>query len=177
MANTFILIDSLTVGSGGASSITLKQIGNIPNTYTDLKLFVSSRNTTNNQVIRFSFNGDTSNRSTLILYGEASTGGGTPGSVTSSNGDTRVGVTSPSVATANTFSFTEIYIPNYANTSVQKSFISNSGSESNTSDNMYNYLSEGLWESTSAITSITLTPISGDFAQYTTIYLYGIKNS
>jgi hypothetical protein len=41
MANTFELITSSTVGSGGAASITFTAI---PQTYTDLKILYSTRN-------------------------------------------------------------------------------------------------------------------------------------
>lgn len=37
------------------------------------------------------------------------------------------------------------------------------------------YLTSGVWRNTSAITSITITPEDGNFAQYSHFALYGIK--
>ena len=38
-------------------------------------------------------------------------------------------------------------------------------------------LTAGLWSNTAAITSITITSGGVNLAQYSTFYLYGIKNS
>lgn len=171
MAATYTLIESYTVGAGGASSVTLGSGGTIPNTYTDLLVKLSARNTTANGVIYFSFNGSTSSRSSILLYGD----GSAAGSVSYNNTDPRVSLSTQSDYTASTFSNGEIYIPNYAGNN-NKSLSADTVQENNGVTN-YSYLIAGLWSNTSAITSITLTPISGNFAQYSTFYLYGIKSS
>ena len=77
--------------------------------------------------------------------------------------------------TASVFASSEIYIPNYTSAN-NKSFSANSVNENNgTTTNMA--LNSNLWSNTSAITRITLDPFGGDFAQYSTATLYGIKSS
>ena len=80
-------------------------------------------------------------------------------------------------ATANTFGNMEIYIPNYAGSS-NKSVSVNQVGEDNAAT-AYATLLAGLWSNTAAITSIKLTPFSGgaSFVQYSTAYLYGVKNA
>jgi len=39
------------------------------------------------------------------------------------------------------------------------------------------YMVAGVWNQTSAITSIKFTPNTGNFAQYSSATLYGISNS
>jgi hypothetical protein len=59
MATTYKLISSVTVGSGGATTMTFSSI---PQTYTDLLLKISSRNTTGGaDNHRVTFNGNTTN--------------------------------------------------------------------------------------------------------------------
>jgi len=68
------LITSVTVGSGGAASVTLPATGTIPQTYTDLKLVYSARATVagTQEFINISFNGNTSNYSLRSLQGDGS---------------------------------------------------------------------------------------------------------
>ena len=174
MANTFQLIASSTVGSSGAANITFSSIAS---TYTDLQIVASLRSTgTFGNLFYDSYitiNGTNLSWRDLIGIGTATT--------TSRNGSTdfvALGVTS-SGATASTFGNLSIYIPNYANTSYNKSVSMDTVSESNGAD-AAKQISAGLYSSTSAITSITLTPYNSPtalFAQYSTAYLYGIKNS
>jgi hypothetical protein len=61
MSTNMELITSVTVGSGGAASVTLPATGTIPATYTDLKVVYSVRSTSStSNVIDISFNGNTS---------------------------------------------------------------------------------------------------------------------
>ena len=78
--------------------------------------------------------------------------------------------------TANTFDNFEIYIPNYAG-STNKSFSVDGVAEDNSSSNNELDLVAGLWSSTSAINAVGLTINGQTIAQYSTAYLYGIKNS
>jgi len=75
--------------------------------------------------------------------------------------------------TASTFASGEMYIPNYAGSN-SKSFSADSVQETNASL-AYSYLIAGLWSDSSAINSIALTPLTGNFAQHSTATLYGIK--
>ena len=169
MPNTFTKIASVTVGSGGASSI---DFNSIPSTYTDLCLKVSIRDTgggvTNNIIL--AVNGVTTSQSVRQL-------GGT-GSSTYSIADTPIyayGAVS-STATSNTFSNCEFYIPNYASSTANKSVSMDFVTENNATAG-YATLSAGLYASNTAITSLKINPNGTTFNQYSTAVLYGISKS
>jgi hypothetical protein len=171
MANTFELIASNTVGSGGAATITFSSI---PSTFTDLSIYVSGRTTfsATRTNLNIDFNGLTTNRSYRNVRGFDS---GSVGSVSASN--SIVGYVPGATATASTWGSTSIYIPNYASSSINKSISSDTVAENNSSTAWMVGLFASLWSATSAITSITLDLDDGDFAQYSTAYLYGVKNA
>ena len=166
MANTFELIASYTVGSGGASSISFTSI---PNTWTDIVIKISTRTTGPDGVTGISM---TLNSSALTsgkrVYGN--------GSATASDTSTFALLTSDAANTSNTFGNAEIYIPNYAG-SANKSISVDNVSENNATT-AFASLSALLWSNTAAITSVTFTPASSyNFVQYSTAYLYGVKNA
>ena len=174
MANTFTLISSVTVGSGGAANISFTSI---PQTYTDLLLKVSAR-TTYTQVadnIVLQFNGDTgANYSFKRLESDGSavaTGGA------SSNANYFIlGYCAGDTATSNTFGSTESYIPNYTGSNYKSA--GNVGVSENNATLSYMAMTATIWNQTSAITSIRAYSFdSGDFKQYSTAYLYGISNA
>ena len=171
MATTFTLIASATVGSGGAASIDFTSI---PSTYTDLLVKLSSREeSADNQELRMRTNGNTSSiYSTRELRGT----GSAAGSFTLSGTTAAAARQNVASSTANTFGNAEIYIPNYTNTSNNKSFSSDSVAENNATAATQSLIA-GLISSTSAITSLSFFCEVGDLAQYTTATLYGIKNS
>lgn len=171
MANTFELISSVTVGAGGASSIDFTSI---PSTYTDLILKVSARGTTNGGALFVRFNGSSTGYSAKQLYGS----GSAVGSGAGGGGTTYLdgGIIGQSTNTANTFSNQELYIPNYAGSN-NKSVSVDSVNENNATE-AYAIFNADLWSNTAAITSISLTPQNGvTFVQYSTAYLYGVKNA
>ena len=168
MANTFELIASSTVGSGGAASIVFSSI---PSTYTDLvlKLSIRSEGTSTNAVL-LQLNGSSANGSIKAIEGN--------GSAASSWTDTSsyAGNIPPSTYTASTFSNNEVYIPNYAG-STNKSSSVDSVTENNATAALAD-LQANLWSNTAAVTSITLNRNgTNNFAQYSTAYLYGVKNA
>ena len=167
MANTYELISSYTVGPSGIAAV---QFTSIPGTYTDLYLTVSGRlnDAINSAVI--TFNGSTSGYASQLLYPDGSSTG------SSNGGSTGIAMyVDPSSYTANTFSNTTVYIPNYAG-STHKVTSMESTAESN--GNAAMWISAGLWANTAAITSITITASSSlNFVQYSTATLHGIKNS
>jgi len=169
MANpTYTLIASNTVGSGGASSVTFSSI---PATYTDLVIRCSSKTpftSGNSSIDTISFNGSSTSFSGIYFqaYGTGINSGSYAQFAAYSDGNVS--------ATTNTFSNTDIYIPNYTSSN-NKTYSSDSVSEANAST-PYMVMVAGLWANSSAITSITLTPYS-TFLQYSTFYLYGINNS
>jgi len=166
MANeTMTLISTVTVGAGGASTIDFTSI---PQTYTDLKLYVSTRTTSSGavgEVAYITLNGSTSSFTGRYLQGS--------GSATSSGSLGRfAALSTDGSATANTFSNNEIYIANYAG-STYKAFSGDAVVENNATTS-YQELLANLWSNTAAITSITLNTSGGVFAQYSTVSLYGI---
>jgi hypothetical protein len=170
MANTLVLIERITVGAAGASSVTFN---NIPQTgYTDLVLKHSNRLSGNANNYAIQFNGSSASAySDKVLIGNGSTA--SSGS-DATNGVGIYGLTNENSYTANTFTSGEIYIPNYTSSNY-KSTSSDDVQESNAAG-VFSYLSAGLWSNTSAITSITITPTSSNsFAQYSTFYLYGVS--
>jgi len=175
MANpTMTLISSQTLG-GTTASVTFSSI---PSTYNDLKLVVSARGSSLNQVISFqiAFNGDaTTNYSYTRLLGNSSTAASTRVSTTALDYGAQMDAAN---ATASTFGSCEIYIPNYTSTG-SKPFIDIDVSEQNdaTAGNSAIASVAHLYRGASGISSITLTPSSGNFVQYSSFYLYGIKNS
>jgi hypothetical protein len=172
MPNTFELIASSTVGSGGASDITFSSI---PSTYTDLCLRFSGRS---NYAGIFGlgsiqFNGDTgSNYSMRRLNGSgsAAASAGNSGQTSLASWD-MVGNNS----TANTFCNADFYIPNYAG-STQKSISVDCVGENNGTE-AYATFQAGLWSGTAAINSIKIFIASQTILQHSTAYLYGVKNA
>ena len=172
MANTFELIVSSTVGSGGVSTITFSSI---PATYTDLCLKISMRTDRASTIdpVQIQFNGDTgSNYSYKSIWSDAgsvsSFGSGITGRIDAQ-------YSTAANATANTFTNFEIYIPNYA--SANKKSTSYDSAHEDNSATAYAVLMANLWTGTAAINSILLDPVNGNFVQYTTAYLYGVKNA
>jgi hypothetical protein len=167
MPDTFELIASSTVGSGGAATISFSSI---PSTYTDLVLKISGRlNYAATAVgLQFSFNGQAAGTS---ITGKTIQGSGS--SVVSYS------AWQPNIdsanATANTFASVDIYIPNYTSSN-NKSASSDSVQEDNSST-AYAEMHAALWSNTAVINQITITPNSGSFVQYSTAYLYGVKNA
>lgn len=161
------LISSVTVGAGGAASIDFTSI---PGTYTDLYLVLSGRGS-GAAVTNFIFinvNGSTTGYSNRFLVG---TGSSVYSSTyTPDHYNTDIGVTG-STATANTFGNTIVAFPNYAG-STAKSASLDAVAENNAAASGES-ISAMLWSGTAAITSISVTT-SGNFAQYSTAYLYGL---
>jgi hypothetical protein len=156
-------IETVTVGSGGAASITFSAI---PADYTDLVVVLSMRSsgafTGGGFTIRF--NGTNTGYSQRRLRGD--------GSSVASDTSTDALWLNGSNATANTFSNVSIYIPNYRS-SVAKSY-SNDGVAENNATLGFGAIVAGLWTGTDPITSITVTPESGSFLEHTSASLYGI---
>ena len=168
MANTFELISSVTVGSGGAASIDFTSI---PSTYTDLCIKLSGRGTESalKSNALFSFNGSTTGFTVRYLGADGST------PYTNSGSFRFCAFVNAATSTANTFSNNDIYIPNYAG-SANKSWSTDGVTENNATQTEM-WMIAGLWSNTAAITSIGLTLSSGNFVQYSTAYLYGVNKN
>ena len=170
---TYILISSVTVGGGGAATISFT---GIPATYTDLLVKLSTRsnrsgNTSDDQYIQF--NGDTS-----AVYSMKRLLGNGSSVFSDSAAGAFVGDATAATATASTFANTEIYIPNYTSTNA-KSILTDSVTENNATE-AYQIFNAALWNpvTQAPITSVLIGSWStNNFVQYSTAYLYGISNA
>jgi hypothetical protein len=163
MAN-IIPISTVTVGSGGAATIGFT---GIPQIYTDLIVKTSVAITSNDIAFAtLKFNGSSSNFSYRAIEGNASTLTGITGSTAPFGVPALTSYTSA-------YSNIEFYIANYSSASY-KTYHSSSVQEWNTAT-VYTHLIVGLWSNTAPITSIELTPASGNWKQYSTATLYGIR--
>ena len=158
------LISRQTVGSDGAASITFS---NIPQTFTDLLIKISTRCSTTTTAGTVSFNGSTSNFTGKRLYGD--------GTSAATDSSTSAVLTNDSSFTASTFANSEIYIPNYASANYKS--VSIDGVSENNATTAYAMLNAILWSNTAAITSVTITPAGGNFVEFSTFSLYGISSS
>jgi hypothetical protein len=167
-AGSYESIATVTVGSGGAGTITFSSI---PQTYTHLQVRAISRDSiagTGGYVANVLPNGATPNYFHWIL--------GDGGTVTAASGAGVIysGPISPTAGnTANTFGTGVIDILDYANTNKNKTFRSLFGFDANGIGQIY--FASGLYSSTSAITSLTFS--SNNFVQYSQFALYGIKGA
>jgi hypothetical protein len=169
MANTFELIASSTVGSGGAANV---EFTGISSAYTDLILKYSARSDYAAVGIYLGvyFNNNVSNFvSSKELYGT--------GSAAASRGATNSysNIINGASSTSSSFSNGELYIPNYKG-STYKSVSADSVQENNATQ-AFSTLTAMLWQDTSAVTSIKLIPDVGNLVQYSSFYLYGVKNA
>jgi hypothetical protein len=169
--DTFIKIASVTVGSGGAANI---QFTSIPSTYTDLCLKVSARSASSSgaawNYIEVRPNGSTANGTWRQLYGDGSSAGSSTlftGLLAAYGND--------SSSTSNTFGNSETVIFNYAGSNL-KSIGNDAVTENNGTSAIASFFAT-QWADTTAISSLTLVFGTGNFAQYSTATLYGIKNS
>jgi len=167
MPTGYTLITSNTVGAGGTSAITFSSI---PSTYTDLLIKCSLRTDltagSGGAAVEIKLN-STAFNSTKRLTGS--------GSAVASDGFEYFNV-SASDYTANTFGNSEIYLPNYLSSN-NKGLTVDSVGENNATATASS-LNAFLFTVTSAITSISLSPLpTYKLVQYSTAFLYGIKNS
>ena len=172
MANTYQLIEAQTLG-GSTSSLTFSSI---PSTYTDLKIVASVRSAKSDTTdyVYFTFSGSSSYANTKVLYGSGSAAG-------SFNWSTASGITGGIINaasnTASTFTSMDLYIPNYL-VSQYKSTSADTVQEGNTGSGIYATMTAGVSNSNTAISSVSFYTESGsNFAQHSSFYLYGIKNS
>jgi hypothetical protein len=169
MAANYVLLETIEL-TQSAASVTFD---NIPQTgYTDLKVVASMREA-GNDIVRFSLGFNSTTKTTTvrkILYGSGLSAASTTGSANTSVGYGSV----RSSATANTFGNVEVYIPNYTSSNY-KSFSVDAVEENNSVDSLAS-ISAGLWENTSAITSLSVLCDSPTFVANSTFSLYGVAD-
>ncbi|CAB4146933.1 hypothetical protein UFOVP696_10 [uncultured Caudovirales phage] len=163
MALQLFEIAEFTV-SNPVTSVTFSAI---PQGYSDLKLLTSTRNSSTTPEEVLTFNGSSTGFSDIVLYSY--------NGLVGSNNSTPIRATSNmSAQTADAFSHTEYYIPNYA-LGAHKTVVSDSTSVNNDTGNGFIFITAGLWANTAAITSVTVTSGgSGFFVPNSLFTLYGV---
>lgn len=166
-------IATTTVGAGGSSSITFSSI---PSGYTHLQVRYLARTArvATGDTLKLQINSDSgANYNGHYLYGNGTSA--LAGSYGASSGFYYAGALTAASSTSNTFAGGVIDLLDYADTNKFKTGRILSGNDMNTTDGTV-FFTSGLWRSTSAITSITLTNDSAtNFAQYSQFALYGVK--
>lgn len=173
----FDSIATTTIGSPGASSITFSSI---PATYTHLQIRGIVRNSANvgGDDVQLRLNADSGTNYTWHEFYTA----GTVASVYAQTAGAGVTYTRISRNAADAsyasgvFNAVVVDILDYANTSKYKTVRTLFGTDGNGTGAVG--LSSGLWMSTSAVTSLTIYPYNlggNNFAQYSSLALYGIK--
>ena len=174
MPSTYTLISSNVLGSS-AASVTFSAI---PSTYTDLVLKISARQQVDGSTTTYPFafavnaNSGTSHSYTT-LRGTGSSAGSFRGS---NQPNIDFNYTSAELSTSNTFGSEEIYITNYASTSVNKPLSLFSVSENNNTSAQMS-ATAAIYRSNTAITSLIFATYVGNFVSGSSFYLYGITNS
>jgi hypothetical protein len=168
----FDSIATVTVGSGGSSSISFTSI---PSTYKHLQVRLIGRD--NRSLFRdffgINFNSDTGNN----YAGHSLSGDGSSASASgySTFGEIQfLAVSASNANNASGFGACVIDILDYQNTNKYKTVRGLGGYDDN-GQGVVQFQS-GLWQNTNAITQIDITPGSGtSFSQYSSFALYGIK--
>jgi hypothetical protein len=176
MAKAFELVQTVTVGSGGTSSIDFTSI---PDTYTDLLVAYSLRCTLSGGPFNFGDCAVRLNNDTGANYNRFSSRARQGASATFGSTGTFITLYEATAAdaSANTFGIGQIYIANYTS-SRHKSVGIEGGSETQSNTEVQMGLIAGLWKSTSAVTSIKLYEQNGtNFVQNSSASLYGIKKA
>ena len=176
MATTYTLIASNTVGTLGSASIAFTSI---PSTFTDLNIVISARTTANPAVSQSIFMKMNNLTSSIYSQRAVEGNGASASSFTQSGVDNtvRLAISNGSSSTSSTFSNSSIYIPNYLSSNY-KSVSVDTVAETNATTQYMNLIAYQI-ASTAAIKDLTFTTETAavSFAQYSTFYLYGIKNS
>lgn len=162
-------IATVSVGSGGQSSITFSSI---PSTYKHLQIRAIYKLNSGSQYCSIRFNGDNtaSNYSLHLLNGDGS-------SVSAGGGANAIPYVAQSGSTANIFGTSIIDILDYSSVSKAKTVRALVAQDRNGSGDIN--LTSGAWYNTSsAINSFTIIPNnSAIFSELSQFALYGIKGA
>jgi hypothetical protein len=164
-ASSYESIQTVTLGSA-QSTISFSSI---PSTYKHLQIRgIMKTSATSGGSTSITFNSDTAGN--YSMHGLS--GNGASASAYGFTGETKIYV---GYGTQDTTQFSALIIDilEYANTNTYKTVRALSGLDTN-GGGIVELLS-GNWRSTSAVTSITLTPQSANFTQYSSFALYGVK--
>lgn len=155
-------IATVTVGGGGSSSISFTSI---VGTYSHLQIRSAALLTSGSGASVVEFNSDTTaiNYYQHVLYGDGAS------ALAASGNNNTFGFQLSSTQ----FGAGVVDILDYSNTNKYTTVRNLSGNDTNGGG--FITLRSGLWKNTAAITNITIKPGSGNFSQYSSFALYGIK--
>jgi hypothetical protein len=146
----------------------------IPDYYEHLQVRVLARSTGGNvqSYIKLEANSDTTGTNYYSHYIQAD--GSTVAAGPNANISIHYDIAGAN-ATASVFGAIILDILDYSNSNKYKTIRGLGGTDNNGSGRMN--LTSGLWMNTNKISSLTFTPFSGSFAQYSSFALYGIKRA
>ena len=176
MPGSYESIATVTVGSGGASTITFSSI---PQTYTHLQLRYTARTTRaiNNDGVVAKFNSSSANYWYLgghVLYGNGASASAVGGWIGSSTAGGAIGQIPGANANTSVFGSAVVDILDYKDTNKNTTSRTLHGYDNNGSGEVH--LMSFVWGTTSAITSIDINVGTGqNFAQYSHFALYGVN--
>lgn len=166
---TYVKIATVDVGAGGSATI---DITSIPATFTDLSVVLSVRcsSVQNATGLNMLINGNTS----AVYSGTRLAGNGSITFADSQSATTimAIGDVQGGNSTVSTFNNLSLYIPNYAGSTVKPILLENV--MENNATLAYQWAVAGLFNSTSAITSLRFSWNNDNFVQYSSATLYGI---
>jgi len=168
---------STTTGSGGSFTIS-----SIPQTFTHLRVHIAIESTRSDSLdgAAIRFNGDSgSNYYGHSYYAEQFSGVSGAAIPTGGGGASSRALiptaylTAANQPTLSTTSITDIY--NYSSTTKNKSWLGSGGMTSINNQSSWQAIGTGVWNSTTAISSLTFTMDYGGSFTRTYIHLYGVK--
>jgi hypothetical protein len=166
----FYQIATTTVGAGGASSV---EFTSIPQDYTHLQVRFTSRSAA---AVTADYGKVQFNNDTTAVYANHYFGGTGASTFAGANINSTYSETTSTPGTsrtANVFDAGVYDILDYANTNKFKTARMLYGWDANGTGEIT--VVSNLWRSTAAITSIKFFGTSGNYSQYTSFALYGIK--
>ena len=171
LATSFESIATVTVGAGGATTISFSSISTSTYTHLQLRMILRSNLAANAYSAMMRLNSDSgSNYAYHVLYGNGTSALAAAGSSTNAP----YLLYTQGTSTSNVFAADVVDILDAFNTSKYKTIRSLGGSDANGAGTVA--LSSALWQNTNAITDISISTNGyGDFLQYTQIALYGVK--
>jgi len=154
-----------TVNNTSTSTITFSSI---PQTYKHLELRMSYNNLTGLDNMKMILNGSTGPAWWHLLYGDGSSAAGSNSNVSSSQ------IFGIQFGRSDTHQYAGVVsIPDYTSTTKNKTVKYYGGVDNSSSGGVW--VTSNIFTTTSAITSITLSPTAYNFTPGTIMSLYGIK--
>ena len=163
---------TVTVPSGGLSSITFAGIPQTGYSHLQIRILQKATGSGSNWTNKLQFNDDTTstNYREHILYG---VGSGTPTAISTQSWYINQGAVPGAGDGTNVFGVAVIDILDYTNTSKNKTTKSLAGFDANGSGDVL--LGSQLWMNTSPITSIKMEAYITNLSEHTQFALYGVK--